>query len=72
MKMSLPWHITNLANFSNSLENAERVLHNAELNVDRMRKELEFRRLQIDTAIAKRKQGFDGDRYCKPKEKSHE
>jgi hypothetical protein len=70
-KMPLGWHKECLSNRQINLARQEEELERMRKEVERSRQETAFLKLQIETAEASGKDGFDGDRYLKasnPKE----
>lgn len=69
MKMSIEWHEKNLVNNKKHFERELESLKRKAQQVGRIRKEIKFKELQIETAKKKKKTGFDNELFLKKERK---
>ena len=63
MKYPIEWHEQCLVNVEIFLEVERKRLLQAAANVERLMKDVEFRKIQIAEARRKKKEGFDADKF---------
>ena len=63
MKSPIEWHEKNLVNVEILLEWEQKRLIEATATVNRLTKNVEFRRLQISEAMRQKKDSFDADKF---------
>lgn len=67
MKMSIEWHKEVLGNMENSLSRLLKEQQTLNTAVQSLQDKLELKKLQIETAIKRGKDGFDEERFLIPK-----